>query len=78
MIEKHYTTAQVAEFLACSTDTVLRLAQRGELRSIYVGSERRYPQSSVEEFINRNAAASPLAQVVPLRETRTSPNRRSA
>lgn len=78
MIERHYTTAEVAKLLACSTDTVLRLAQRGELHSIYVGTQRRYPESAIQAFIERNASRGPgFADVVPLRETRPSQTRRT-
>lgn len=79
MIEPHYTTAELAERLHCSKDTVLRLAQRGDLRSVFVGSERRYPESGVIEYLERGQRrASPAAPVVQLRETRPSPTRRTA
>lgn len=42
MIERHYTTAELADLLACHTETILRAAQRGDLRSVRVGPERRY------------------------------------
>ena len=73
MIEHHYTTAQVAALLNCSTDTILRLAQKGELRSVFVGSERRYPESGVEEYLakraNRPAARANVSQLASDRRT---------
>lgn len=80
-IERHYTTAELAsaEMLNCSTDTILRLAQRGELLSVFLASERRYPESGVEEYLaKRSNARGPVASLVPLRDTRTSTTRRTA
>lgn len=78
MIEPHYTTAELAEYLHCSKDTVLRLAQRGDLRSVFVGSERRYPESGITEYLERSQKrASPAAPVIQLRENRDSPTRRT-
>jgi excisionase family DNA binding protein len=45
----------VAELLSVHEETVLRLAQCGTLRSVRVGSERRYPESGIMEFLERNA-----------------------
>ncbi|HEY2353791.1 MAG TPA: helix-turn-helix domain-containing protein [Gaiellaceae bacterium] len=53
-VERHYTTAELAELLSVCAETVRRLAARGELPSVRVGSERRYPQSGVVEFLRRN------------------------
>jgi excisionase family DNA binding protein len=55
MIEKHYKTSEVAELLAISTDTVLRYAQRGELRSVRIGNDRRYSESAIREMLERRA-----------------------
>jgi excisionase family DNA binding protein len=52
-IEQHYTGRQVAARLAVCPETVRRLAARGELRSVRVGSERRYPASAVREYLAR-------------------------
>lgn len=72
MIEKHYTTAQLAELMGSSQDTVLRLAQRGELDSVFWGRERRYPESAVNRYLERSARkAAPSADVIPLRKVRT-------
>lgn len=56
-IEKHYTGRQVADLLAVCPETIRRLAARGELRSVRVGSERRYPESAVKEYLARLEAA---------------------
>jgi excisionase family DNA binding protein len=55
LVEKHYKTREVAELLSVHEETVLRLAQCGNLRSVRVGSERRYPESAIAEFLKRNA-----------------------
>lgn len=56
-VERHYTTAELAEKLSVCAETVRRLAARGELPSVRVGSERRYPHSGVVEFLRRNQEA---------------------
>lgn len=53
-IERHYTTAELAELLAVHPETVRRLAASGELPSVRVGSERRYPQSGVVDYLRRH------------------------
>lgn len=77
-LETHYTTAEVAEKLHCSKDTILRLAQRGDLRSTFVASERRYPESGITEYLQRSENRAAPAPVVRLSETRPSPTRRTA
>lgn len=54
MIEQHLTGRELAEVLSVSEETVLRLAQRGELRSVRVGSQRRYAESAVDEYLKRH------------------------
>jgi excisionase family DNA binding protein len=66
-IEKHYKTREVAELLSVHEETVLRLAQRGELRSVRIGSERRYPESAIADFLERNAGVPGDRRVVQLR-----------
>lgn len=63
MIEQHYTTREVAALLSVHTETVLRYAQRGELRSVRIGRDRRFPESAVREFLERRTEA----RVVSLR-----------
>jgi excisionase family DNA binding protein len=61
MIERHYTTAQLAERLSVHPETIRRAARRGDLRSMRVGVDRRYPESAVSEWLERltqRAAAS--------------------
>jgi putative molybdopterin biosynthesis protein len=68
MIEKHYTTKEVAALLSVSEETVLRLVQRGELRAARVGSQLRYPESAVREMLDRNtkpASSFGLHRVTP-------------
>ena len=57
-IERHYTTRELAELLAVHPETVRREAQRRRLRSVRVGSERRYPESAVQEYLDRLSEAS--------------------
>ena len=70
MIEQHYRTREVAGLLAVHEETVLRLAQRGELRSVRIGNERRYPESAVREFLERHSERAKSAPVVALRRRR--------
>ncbi len=64
MIEQHLRTRDVAALLSVHEETVLRYAQRGEIRSVRIGRDRRYPESAVREFLERHTEG---ARVVPLR-----------
>jgi len=44
-----YSTREVAEAWSVNPETIRRLAVRGLLRSVRVGSERRYPESALRE-----------------------------
>jgi excisionase family DNA binding protein len=50
-VERHYTTAELAELLAVHPETIRRAAARGELRSVRIGRDRRYPESAVLEWL---------------------------
>ena len=50
-IEVHYSTAQLAKLLATNPETIRRAAARGQLRSVRVGSVRRYPESAVKAWL---------------------------
>jgi excisionase family DNA binding protein len=61
VIERHYTTAELAELLSVHPETIRRAAASGRLRSVRVGRDRRYPESAVKEWLeslgeDRNAA----------------------
>lgn len=51
MIEQHYSPRTLAELLDCSTETLRRAAAAGELRSVRIGHDRRYPESAVNEWL---------------------------
>lgn len=53
MIEHHYKTAEVAALLSIDPETVRRLAARGKLRFVRVGSELRFSESAVREYLDR-------------------------
>jgi excisionase family DNA binding protein len=57
VVERMYTTKQVAEAWSVNAETVRRLAARGLLRSVRVGSERRYPESALREYLRRQETA---------------------
>jgi excisionase family DNA binding protein len=76
-LEKHYKTRDVAELLSVHEETVLRLAQCGNLRSVRVGSERRYPESAIVEFLERNVDDTASKVSVPLRRARSARRRRN-
>jgi excisionase family DNA binding protein len=50
-MERMYTTKQVAEAWSVNPETVRRLAARGVLRSVRVGSERRFPASALRDYL---------------------------
>jgi excisionase family DNA binding protein len=56
MIERHYTTAELASLLAVHPETIRRAAASGALRSIRVGRDRRYPESAVVDWLASLAA----------------------
>jgi excisionase family DNA binding protein len=51
VIERLYKTAELCELWNVHEETVRKLARRGELPSIRIGNERRYPESGCEEFL---------------------------
>jgi excisionase family DNA binding protein len=53
-IERHYAPKELAELLSCSTETLRKAAARGELRSVRVGADRRYPESAVRDWLARS------------------------
>lgn len=57
MIERHYTTAQVASSLAVNAETVRRLAARGKLRYVRIGSDLRFPESAIREYLDRQTSS---------------------
>lgn len=57
VMEPMYTTKQVAAAWSVNPETVRRLAARGDLRSVRVGSERRYPESALREYLQRREDA---------------------
>jgi excisionase family DNA binding protein len=52
VIERHYTTTQLARLLAAHPETIRRAAASGRLRSVRLGSERRYSESAVREWLH--------------------------
>jgi excisionase family DNA binding protein len=52
--QRHFSTQELARFLGVHPETIRREASRGRLRSIRVGSERRYPESAVDEYLRRS------------------------
>ena len=55
MIERHYSTRELAELLSVNPETIRREAQRGLLRSVRIGSERRYPESAVVSYLENRS-----------------------
>lgn len=52
MIERHYTTQELAGLLSVNPETIRRAAASGVLRSVRVGRVRRYPNSAVNEWLS--------------------------
>jgi excisionase family DNA binding protein len=50
-IEPHYKGKALASLLSVNPETIRRAAAAGTLRSVRVGSERRYPESAVKEWL---------------------------
>jgi excisionase family DNA binding protein len=47
VIEQHYKTEEVAARVAVNPETVRRAAARGELKSLRIGRDFRFPESAV-------------------------------
>ena len=58
MIERHYKASELADRLNCNPETLRRAAARGELRSVRIGSDRRFPESAVIEWLERDPQTS--------------------
>jgi excisionase family DNA binding protein len=56
-MERMYTTRQVAEAWSVNPETVRRLAARGLLRSVRIGSERRYSENALREYLRARETA---------------------
>ena len=54
-LEQHYSPKTLAELLDCSTETLRRAASAGDLRSVRVGADRRFPESAVNEWLRRGS-----------------------
>jgi excisionase family DNA binding protein len=48
---RYFTGKELAELFRVHPETIRRAAASGELKSIRVGAERRYPESAVEEWV---------------------------
>ena len=57
-LERYYTTRELADMLNVHPETVRRSARRGELRSVRIGTERRYPESAVRSWLDSLASPS--------------------
>jgi excisionase family DNA binding protein len=53
VIDRHYTTAEVAALLSVNPETVRRLAARGQLRFVRVAAELRFSESAIREYLDR-------------------------
>jgi excisionase family DNA binding protein len=58
-LERHYTTAELAELLGLNEVTIRRAAMRGDLRSLRFGHRRRYAHAAVIEWLDALASPSP-------------------
>jgi excisionase family DNA binding protein len=56
-IEKHYDGHELAELLGLDYETVLRKAQTGEIASVRIGRLRRFPESAVRDYLDRQRQA---------------------
>jgi excisionase family DNA binding protein len=57
MIERLYTGKEVAKAWSVNPERVRRLAASGLLRSVRAGSERRYPESALREYLETRSPA---------------------
>ena len=50
-VEVHYSGKALGKLLAVNPETIRRAAASGQLRSVRVGRERRYPESAVKAWL---------------------------
>ena len=50
-VETHYTGRALARLLSVNPETIRRAAARGELASVRMGRDRRYPESAVKAWL---------------------------
>lgn len=50
MIERHYTSQELADLFALNVETIRREAARGNLRFIRIGKDLRFAESAVKEW----------------------------
>lgn len=72
MIEQHYSSADLCALLGCSEDAIYAAAHKGELKGVRVGNRWRFPESSVEDYLNRRRKRDDASNIVPF----IRPNRR--
>ena len=63
-VERHLRGHEVADLLGLHYETVMHLAQTGEIETVRVGRLRLFPESAVNAYLNRNVDTS---VVVPFR-----------
>jgi excisionase family DNA binding protein len=51
LIEPHYTPKDLAQIFKCHEETVRRMCDRGDLKSVRWGTTRRIPESAVHEYL---------------------------
>jgi excisionase family DNA binding protein len=52
LIEQFYTVKEIAALLKCHEETIRRLCDKGDIRSIRVATNRRIPESAVKEYMD--------------------------
>lgn len=58
----YLTYPEVARILRCSEKTVLNRVKAGELQSFCNGRLRLFTKEAIDEYLNRNASATPSGQ----------------
>jgi excisionase family DNA binding protein len=53
VVERLYTTKEIAEAWSVNPETVRRLAARREIRFVRIGAELRFPESAIREYLDR-------------------------
>jgi excisionase family DNA binding protein len=56
-VERHYTTSEVSALLSLHEETVRKYARLGELESVRIGNDRRYPESAIAKFLRVRTGA---------------------
>lgn len=77
MIERHYRSAEAADLLGIHHETLRRYAQAGRIESVRIGTNRVYPESALQAFLDEHREPARVVSLTARRQNRASTTRRT-